>query len=309
MAAPNLCHMSFFTVPALTRRNFLPHAVAWADPKFPSDRIWSPYWSFDLRVERAEDVELNGELTVFDGPPLFTGEQLRGTYEVYWHSGDGIAGVTILQSGARPIGGVAAGTYSFVDRGAFVVTTRDGTDLLDTETRLPLGRTCIRGEGNALIASPTGFGDGGIGIDVLLDEQHRTCGYIFNGDLDAFAWEQRILPGETGRLSAPGLSEELRSLPQDSAVEVVTRSGEQLGLIWFVDFEGSHVEATLAGDETPNTVAELLKGFHDREGVPIMVCTNRTTGETAWVTAFERDGDTGRLVIDPDLALGDSPLQ
>lgn len=308
--------MSHFTVPRPTRRNLRPDAVAYVDPQFPAERLWSPYARPVHGVERGEDIELTGELTLVDREPLFTGEHLQGTYETYWFTGLEVNGVSILAAGAQPVGAVGAGYYSPITRAGVALTTREGLSLLP-DGDLPQGHAVLRGAGTGLVVAPLDFEEGTVPIDVLLDAGHRPCGYIVNGDLDLTTWESRILPDETGRVSSEELFAQLQTMPPDHRPQVVARKRgllgraktTPLGHLGEIDLVGRSWEFTVVPEREAMTVMELVEQLQEpefRRG-PDLGVEGRAGEEISWVTALQRDGG-GLQVVLSEVALPDAPL-
>lgn len=317
--------MSPLEVSRPTRRSLRPDAVAYVDPQFPAERLWSPYVRPVHSVERGEDLELTGELTLVDQEPMFTGEQLRGTYEIFWFTGDEVSGVTILAAGSRPVGAVGGGFYGPIDRAAVVLTTREGLGLLPgggPGGELPAARTVLRGAGTGLLVLPVDTDDEVVPIDVLLDADHRPCGYILNGDLDLATWDVRILPGESGRVSSQDLFTHLQSAPPGHRPEVVTRRSGflgrpkttvlgHLGEIALVDRSWEFEVVPASEAMTAGHLVEQLQDTTFRLGPDLGVeARSGPDGSIlSWVTEIVHDGTGLQLVLGPEgMSLPDPPL-
>lgn len=313
-------------VPRPTLRTLRPDAVAYVDPQFPAERLWSSYAEPVHTVERGEDVELTGELTLVGQEPFFTGQQLQGTYATYWFTGDEVAGVSLLAEGAEPVGAVGGAFYQ-VDGPTVALTTREGLTLLPTGAR-PEGRGFLRGSGTTLITVPTevdaddldgaAYRDGlsdMVSIDLLLDSSHRPCGYIINGDLDLTTWESRILPEERDRVSSQQLLVELQGIsPEERPVVVSRKSGflgrgktRVLGNLGDLEFERSWQFPVVPAQEalTAAALTELLTDPTFRVGTDLGV--EAAGGDPAWVTEIQHEGGNLQLVV-ADITLPDPPL-
>ena len=77
-------------VPRPTVRTLRTDAVAYVDPHFPVDRLWSPLAEPVHAVERGEDVELTGELVLVGEETVHTGHQVQGQHATYRFTGDEI---------------------------------------------------------------------------------------------------------------------------------------------------------------------------------------------------------------------------
>lgn len=320
--------MTDFKLATVTQRNLMPHGVAFVTPDFPSTKFWTPTGMYPT-VERGQDVTLEGELVVFDGDPLFTGQTLEGTYETYWHSAEEHLGLSLLKAGSTPIGTLSAGRYAKVRSRVFSVSTRDGVDANEARHLLPFERTYVERNGTVVMSTSTGNGNWPIGIDALIDAAHQVCGYVFNGVYDGMAFESRILPGEEGRVSAQELLDVLRDLPEDGQVEIMSQAGELLGALTYLELEGHAWMGQLAmevghGQSVSDRVRMLDPHASDGASQTITEPDTRETEismseiavavdlgqdeRESWVRAVTRDGATARLHLRDNSPLPDEDL-
>lgn len=286
--------MPSLEVPRPTVRTLRTDAVAYVDPHFPVDQLWSPLAEPVHAVERGEDVELTGELVLVGEETVFTGHRVQGRHATYRFTGDELTGMSLLAEGAQPVGAVR-GTFCTPDAATVSVTTREGS-------------------GTSVVQVPVGE-DVTVPVDVLVDSRHQPCGYIINGDLDLASWESRILPGETGRVSSQELLAALRSvLPQNRPAVVSRTSGflgraktTVLGHVGELDM-GRAWEFPVRSARDGLTATELIELLADpvfRVGPDLGV--EVSGGDPAWMTEIRREGDTLHLVV-ADVVLPDKPL-
>lgn len=209
-----------------TPRYVYPGGLAYVDPDFPVERMWSPHHQTVHAVERGEDVELNGELTIVGPRTQFAGQSMQGRHETYWVTGEETAGLSLLASGVTPIGAVF-GSYCTAHEGFVDVTTREGLDLRVPGPPRP-ERRYVHGNDTTLIRVPIGY-ENPIRVDILIDARRRPCGYIVGGEVQIPSWSDRIQPGETGRVSSQDLLLALGSVAADDRPEVVRRTSGFLG--------------------------------------------------------------------------------
>lgn len=209
-----------------TPREVYPGGVAYVDPDFPVEQMWSPHHQPVHAVARGEDVELNGELTIVGPRTQFAGQSMQGRYQTYWFTGEEIAGLSMLEPGATPIGAVF-GSFCSTHEGYVDITTREGLDLRVPGSPRP-ERRYVRGNDTTLIRVPTGS-QNPIRADILLDARRQPCGFIVGGEVEILTWSQRILPGETDRVSSQDLVSALGSVAAADRPEVVHRTSGFLG--------------------------------------------------------------------------------
>lgn len=293
-------------------RDVYPGGVAYVDPHFPVDRRWSPFHRPVHAIERGEDVELNGELTIVGPRTQFGGQQLRGRYETYWFTGDEVAGLSVLAQGAEPVGAVF-GSFCTARDGFVDLTTREGLGLRVPGPPRP-ERRYVTGSHTTLIRIPVGD-ENPIRVDILLDAGHRPCGYIVGGEVEILSWGRRILPGETGRVSAQDLLAALGSVPADDRPEVVRRSSgflgrrkeEPLGYVVDLDFYSAWAlvvedaqEALTAGDAlTAGEMRDLLVDPLYRAGSDLGVELEAAASEggPSWLVEVDSAAGHLRLVV------------
>lgn len=289
-------------------RDIYPDGVAYVDPDFPSTRLWSPQHRPVHVVKRGEDVELNGELTIVGPRAQFGGQPMRGLYETYWFTGDGLSGLSLLEQGSTPIGAVSGG-FCTAHEGFVDITTREGIGLQIPGPPRP-ERHYVRGSGTTLIRVPVGDGDP-VMTDILLDARHQPCGYIVGGDLEIRSWSERILPGERGRASSQDLLSALRSVAPDDRPEVILRTSgflgrrkdRPMGYVVDVDFLSSWeilvedaVAALAAGEAmTAGEMRDLLVDPLYRAGPDMGV--SLMDGDPGWLVEIDDTDGHLRLVV------------
>ncbi|QDO88218.1 hypothetical protein FNH13_07560 [Ornithinimicrobium ciconiae] len=331
--------MSPLAVPRPTLRTLRPDALAYVDPHFPVDRLWSTLAQPVHTVERGEDVELTGELALVGQESLFTGQQVSGTYQTFWFTGDEVSGVTLLAQGATPVGAIGGGFCRAGDE-SISITTREGLGLLSSGSQ-PEGRAYLRGEGTTLINlpieapgsdsdddpdsdDPDSDESGGedlddvpelVTIDFLLDARHQPCGFIINGDLDLTPWESRILPEETTRVSSLQLLTELQGTDPKARPVVVSRSSgflgraktRTLGHVGDLDL-GRAWNFSVVPPPAALTASELIDLFTDpifRVGADLGV--EADLPDPVWVTGIQREHGNLQLIVS-DVLLPDHSL-
>lgn len=291
-----------------TPRYLYPGGLAYVDPHFPVEKMWSTQHQVVHAVERGEDVELNGELTIVGPRAQFGGQLLQGRYETYWFTGDGIAGLSLLESGATPIGAVS-GSFCDPHEGFVDLTTREGLALRVAGPPRP-ERRYVRGNGTTLIRVPTGR-ETLIRVDILLDARRQPCGYIVGGEAEITSWSERILPRETGRVSSQDLLSALRSVVPDDRPEVVRRTSgflrrrkeQPMGYVVDVDFTSSWKmlvvdarEALDAGEAmTAGEIRDLLIDPLYRVGPDLGV--SLMEGDPGWLVQIDSTDGHLRLVV------------
>lgn len=231
-----------------------------------------------------------------------------------------MAGLSILAQGTEPVGAVF-GSFCTAQEGFLDLTTREGLDL-----RVPgpprTERRYVPGNGTTLIRVPVGD-ENPVRADILLDAQHRPCGYIIGGGVETLSWSQRILPGETGRVSAQALLAALGSVPADDRPEVVRRTSgflgrrkeQPLGYVVDLDFYSAWTlvvedaqEALAAGDAlTAGGMRDLLVDPLYRAGpdLAIELDTAVSEGRPSWLVEVDTAGGHLRLVV-AEMSLPDS---
>ena len=293
-----------------TPRQVYPGGVAYVDPDFPVERMWSPCHRPVHAVERGEDVELNGELTIVGPRTQFGGQTLRGRYETYWFTGEEVAGLSLLEPGAEPIGAVF-GSFCTAHEGFVDITTREGLDLRVPGPPRP-ERRYVRGNGTTLLRVPVGDANP-IRVDILLDGRRQPCGYIVGGEEEILSWPKRILPGETGRVSSQDLLSALHTVPADDRPEVVRRTSGFLGRRkkWAAGFVGdvdffSTWSILITGADGALTTGEMRDSLVDpiyRVGPDLAV--ELAEDEPGWLVEIDSTDGHLRLVF-AEVSLPDS---